>query len=80
MTPSIVAALAVAEEKLKDALVAHERIVNEMQATAAAWNAKLTEANTAVYRYEGEVRALTALLKTPDPVVPLSHDVLHGRT
>jgi phage shock protein A len=79
MTPAIIAALAEAEEKLKDARVALDRLVTEMQAKAVEWNTKLADANAIVYRCEGEVRALTALVKTPDPVTPLSDDALHGR-
>ena len=78
MTPTVIAALAVAKEHLQDAIVAHDRILEDMQRAAAEMNKRLDDARIARYRYEGEVRALEALTDPP-AAVPLSEDALHDR-
>lgn len=78
MTPSVIAALAVAKEHLQDATVAQDRVLEEMQRAAAEMNKRFDDARIARARYEGEVRALEALTDPP-AAVPLSEDALHGR-
>lgn len=80
MTPSIIAALAVAKDRLQDAIVAHERLLADMQRLSAEWNTQLDVARVAMLRFEGEVRALQALVDPPPASAdPLSEDALHGR-